>query len=47
LSQFWFKTPKTFIAKINVLDFKFIKIKGKVMDEVNARLQIKFKLVYS
>jgi hypothetical protein len=46
LSQFWFKTPKTFIAKIKVLDLKFIKIKGKVMDEVNARLQIKVKISF-
>jgi hypothetical protein len=46
LSQSWFKTPKTFIAKIKVLDLKFIKIKGKVMDEVNARLQIKAKISF-
>jgi len=46
LSQSWFKTPKTFIAKIKVLDLKFIKIKGKVMDEVNARLQIKVKISF-
>jgi hypothetical protein len=46
LSQSWFKTPKTFIAKIKVLDLKFIKIKGKVMDEVNARLQIKVQISF-
>jgi hypothetical protein len=44
LSQFRFKTPKTSIAKIKVLDLKFKKIKGKVMGEVNARLQIKVEI---
>jgi hypothetical protein len=46
LSQSWFKTPKTFIAKIKVLDLKFIKIKGKVMDEVKLDYKIKVKISF-
>jgi hypothetical protein len=45
LSQYWFKTPKKLIAKIKVLDLKFIKIKRKVMDEVNA-IQIKVQISF-